>query len=437
MKKKKLSKNQFCVVCRRFVLWAVVLVLMTGLSLAAPAAEKDPLEVIKKKGTAGMTLQGGKTIVVRNNKLYVQSGKKLSALFPAAPRFTVKSNTSKLSSSTMQGLTLKAVKSKLGKLYNQSYKIHSSFKLKGQKGNEKTVLCKLVFQYKNIWYAEEKQLELVISSEGGRNNLKRSRVLMPRAVISRTALKKTTLQRKTTVKKTTMVRPAAAVDHGAAKRKKLTLNTATTAKLSKEYSSFSALPIYRLAREYRIPVYALGPTAKGLANTAYPEVVTAKDATNQVYFLMKLALGSAAKLIGPTQSSKTKVLNYLRNDANLVAWNNIGHGGHSTLYQGGTQINSTDIPASPLFKGLNGCVCLINSCQTFHDPLKAAILHHRPRVYIAGVLNLPMVTSEGSNPQFWYKTLFKHLPMSVAYSQTNTASGLTGYWGYWGYGGTF
>jgi hypothetical protein len=132
------------------------------------------------------------------------------------------------------------------------------------------------------------------------------------------------------------------------------------------------------------------------------------------------------------------VLNYLRNDGNLVAWNNIGHGGPSVICQNGTNIMASDIsPSTSLFKGLNGCVCLINSCQTFHDPLKAAILTHKPRVYIAGVLNLPMVTSEGSNPSFWFKTLFQHKPMSVAYNETNTESGLTGYWGYWGFTGPF
>ncbi len=217
------------------------------------------------------------------------------------------------------------------------------------------------------------------------------------------------------------------------KIKKIKLETAKTAKFAK-YKSFKAVPLSELLGGITPYLY---PNAKGLANTAYPSVVTAEEATHQVHAIMHCSLGSAGKLIGAAQSSKTKVLNYLRNDSNLVAWNNIGHGNPSTLYQNGTQINSTDLTTGGKFKGLNGCVCLVNSCNTFHNPLKSSILSHKPRVYIAGVLGLPMVTSEGSNPNFWFKTLFQHKPMSVAYNETNTESGLTGYWGYWGYTGTF
>ncbi|MCU0290117.1 MAG: hypothetical protein MUF15_27495, partial [Acidobacteria bacterium] len=223
------------------------------------------------------------------------------------------------------------------------------------------------------------------------------------------------------------------------KEENFKLNTTLTTQALNKYQTYKDLPVNNLLAEFKIPPLFLIPTAKGLANTAYPEVVTAEEATNQVHILMQFALGSAAKLIGPTQSSKSNVFNYLRNDTNLVAWNNIGHGGPSIICQNGTNITSGDISAVPPagLRGLHGCVCLINSCQTFNDPLKAAILSHTPRVYIAGVVNLPMVTSEGSNPNFWFKTLFQHKPMSVAYNETNAESGLTGYWGYWGSTGPF
>jgi hypothetical protein len=231
--------------------------------------------------------------------------------------------------------------------------------------------------------------------------------------------------------------PMKVTEFSAAKQENFKLNTTLIAQALTKYQTYNTLPVYQLFKEFKITPVFLVPTARGLANTAYPEVVTAEDATHQVHILMQFALGSASKLIGPTQSSKTNVLNYLRNDNNLAAWNNIGHGGPSTLYQNGTNITSADISPAVLFKGLNGCVCLVNSCQTFNNPLKAAILTHNPRVYIAGVVNLPMVTSEGSNPNFWFKTLFQHKPMSVAYNETNAESGLTGYWGYWGFTGPF
>lgn len=434
------SRKQFGKTLRLFVvLGAAILILAAGVSqINSQAREEDPLKIIRMRGTAGMRLQGGKRILVKDNKLYVQSGKKIRALFPENPHLTISRNVSKLSNNDMQRLALDAVKSKLGNLYNQSYKIHSNFELKKERGNEKTVFCHFVFEYKNIWYSEERTLELDIASTGRTHTLKQVRVptLMMKTPVRK--IMKPGLKTRVAAPRATLARPSKTEEFSAAKRENFKLNTQLTTQAVSKYRTYQALPVYELFKEFKISPVFLIPTAKGLANTAYPEVVTAEEATHQVHILMQFALGSASKLIGPSQSSKANVLNYLRNDSNLVAWNNIGHGSPSTLYQNGTDITSGDIsPSTTVFKGLNGCVCLVNSCQTFHDPLKKAILTHKPRVYIAGVLNLPMVTSEGSNPNFWFKTLFQHKPMSVAYNETNTESGLTGYWGYWGYSGPF
>lgn len=421
------------------LLGAAVFILAAGISqVNSQAREEDPLKIIRIRGTAGMRLQGGKTILVKDNKIFVQSGRETRALFPENPQLITVNNASRLNNSDMERLALDAVKSKLGSLYNQSYKIHSNFELKEARGSERTVICHLLFEYKNIWYAEERTLELDISAAGRTPTLKQVRVPLLMMKTPVRAIMKPDRRMKVVAPKATLAQPLKTEEFSAAKKENFKLNTALIVQALSKYRTYEALPVYELFKEFKLTPIFLIPTAKGLANTAYPEVVTAEEATRQVHVLMQFALGSASKLIGPTQSSKNNVLNYLRNDGNLVAWNNIGHGSPSTLYQNGTNITAGDIsPSTSLFKGLNGCVCLINSCQTFHDPLKAAILTHKPRVYIAGVLNLPMVTSEGSNPKFWFKTLFQHKPMSVAYNETNTESGLTGYWGYWGYTGTF
>ncbi len=396
--------------------------------LATLPKQEDPIRIIMKRGTAGMKLQGGKSIVVKGNKLYVKSGKSLRAIFPDKPRLMIKSNTTRISSKDIKSIAMSAVKSKLGGLYKRSYKIHSHFKLKGQKGNVKTITCHMVFEHKNSWSAEEKVLELDIAAN---NTLKQTREVKAPLMLKTTPLK---LKKKSVAVKSTPAKRKMVMASSSDKAKKIKLETAKIAKFAK-YQSFKAVPLSVLLSGITLkPLY---PMAKGLANTAYPSVVTAEEATHQVHAIMHCSLGSASKLSGAVHSSKTKVLNYLRSDSNLVAWNNIGHGNPSTLYQNGTQIDSTDFTTGGKFKGLNGCVCLINSCNTFHNPLKSAILTHKPRVYIAGVLSLPMVTSEGSNPNFWFKTLFQHKPMPVAYNETNTESGLTGYWGYWGYTGTF
>jgi len=394
------------------------------------AQDEEPIKVIKQNGTAGMQLQGGKKILVKGNKLYVQSGKQIRALFPDKPHFMVKSNTSKINNREIQSLGMRAAQSKFPDLYQRSYKVHSHFKLKTQKGNQKTVVAHLVFQYKNIWYSQERTMEMDITATGRTHSLKQVR---PAPLLARPITTK-----RMRIKKRVVATKRGKTAIPATKKANYKLVTERIDRVKAKYTDFRTLPVYRLARDFNFTLKPWKPTARGLANTAYPEVVTAKDATDQVHIIMNAALGSAGKLIGPTQSSKNALLNWLRNDGNLVAWNNIGHGNSSTLFMNGSQIGSGDLTPSPnVLKGLNGCVCLVNSCQTFKDPLKAAIISNNPRVYIAGVVNLPMVTSEGSNPNFWFKTLILHKPMSVAYTETNTASGLTGYWGYWGDPGKF
>lgn len=399
--------------------------------LSTPQKQEDPLKIIMKKGTAGMQLQGGKSIVVKNNKLYVKSGKKIRPIFPDKPRLIVKRNTTGLNSSAVKNLAMNAAKSKLGTLYNRSYKVYTDCKLKNKRGKEKTVICDLTFEHKNIWFAEQRTLEIDVTAN---NTMKQVRVVSKPLMLKTSQLK---LKKKSSAAKPVKGKKRMAMAPGTGKRKMIKLDKTRIATFTSKYTSLKAVPLKELYIGIDPGLITKFPSAKGLANTAYPEVVTAEEATHQVHAIMQCSLGSAGKLIGPTQSSRNNILNYLRMDSNLVAWNNIGHGNTSTLYQNGTQINAADFNLNVAFKGLSGCVCLINSCQTFHDPLKASILNNNPRVYIAGILNLPMVTSEGSNPNFWFKTLFQHKPMSVAYTETNNESGLTGYWGFLGDNGPF
>ena len=409
---------------------AMVLLLTFGVfGLASSLLQKeDPIELINRKGTAGMKLKDGKAVVVQNGKLFVKSGRTVRPLLPEQTRILVKRNTSGINSNGIMKLAEEAAKSKLGALYDRSYKVHGSFELKGQRGNERTVLCRLTFEHRNIWYAEERTVEIDAVQSGTAYTLKDARV----SLIAATRPLQTARAAAGPAAKQAAARP------GLTAKTQPSVNTTITKQVTAKYPSFQALPIHSILKEFPVGMIPSGPTAKGLANTAYPEVVTADEATDQVHALFLLALGSARKLVGPSESSKDNVLNYLRNDGDLVAWNNIGHGNTSTLFQNGSNIYDTDISGgTSSFQGLGNCVCLVNACQTFNDPLKAAIIGRGPRTYIAGVVNLPMVTSEGSNPNFWYKVLFLAKPMSVAYNETNNEAGLNGYWGFWGDSGIF
>jgi|GEM_PF-2119703 len=423
----------------KFILPATAVLLLLAFGVFGLASsllqQEDPVELVRRKGTAGMKLKDGKSIIIQNGKLFVRSGRSLRPLLPEQTQIAVMRNTSGINSNGIMKLTEEAVKSKLGNLYNQSYRIHSSFELKGQRGNERTVVCHLTFEHRNIWYAEERTIEMDVTQSGAAYSLKEVRApLTAVAQPLRTAAQKVTRP----AAKPVPAKQLAVAKPGLTAKTPSSINTSVTKKVTAKYPSYQALPIHTILKEFPVGLVPRGPTSKGLANTAYPEVVTAEEATDQVYTLFLLALGTARKLVGPAESSKDNVLDYLRNDDNLIAWNNVGHGNTSTLFQNGTNILSGDISggASP-FKGLSNCVCLVNACKTFNDPLKAAIIGRGPRTYIAGVINLPMVTSEGSNPNFWFKVLFQGKTMSVAYNETNNEAGLNGYWGFWGDSGVF
>ena len=68
---------------RRLALAAAVLLILgpAVFSIAQSGGQEDALVLIQKHGTAGMRLQGGRSIEVRDNKLYVRSGQTVRALF--------------------------------------------------------------------------------------------------------------------------------------------------------------------------------------------------------------------------------------------------------------------------------------------------------------------------------------------------------------------
>ncbi len=376
-----------------------------------------PLSIISRKQTAGMKLSKGRSILVKNNRIMVKTGKKLRPLLPTSSKFIILHNQSGFKKKTLGGLLSKAVKQNYKSLLDKSYGVRSKvLKTTKGKGGEHNVTVNLTFLRRNTWTAEDRTFVMTLNK--GRRS---------------TTLKKV-VRKKAAARPRKRLRPFKTAKSMAAKKKR-TIKLKTLSRKEKNFRLVAQLPIIELLKKFR--PFLLGPKAKALANTAYPEVVTAKEATDQVAALFSFLIGNTAKLIGKNASSKTKILNYMKNAHNLIAWNNIGHGNPNKLCQGHGDIWHNELPTDRLCHGINGCVCLINSCQTFNDPLKASILNHQPRTYIAGIVNLPMVTSEGSNPTFWAKVLWFRKPMSVAFAETNAASGLTGYWGFWGDGGTF
>jgi hypothetical protein len=182
----------------------------------------------------------------------------------------------------------------------------------------------------------------------------------------------------------------------------------------------------------------VGP--KSLANTPCPEFQSAVDSTNAVNAIFGQAFGGLnTVLIGPA-STKTAIMDILKNSTRLLAWNNIGHGNPSSIIQWNHEpIWNTDFNSTTTFSGVYNSVILLNSCNVCASPysLKNAIKQHKPRTYIGGSISLPVGRSELVDVDFWRKSLLEGKAMGVALNEASAAHGLTGAFCLDGYNGTF
>jgi hypothetical protein len=185
--------------------------------------------------------------------------------------------------------------------------------------------------------------------------------------------------------------------------------------------------------------------ARGLANTHASSIPSAVAMTNNIHAVMYSRFGgSAAKRIGAA-STEAEITDFLKNDAYLLAWNNIGHGvtGASGspcygLVQWGGTMWYNEIAAISPPRGLYHSVSLANSCNSFKNPLNAAIWSRLPRTYIGGNINLPIGNSETAAYHFWYRTLLLKWPMATALTKAQQDLGFPlGTFGLRGYNGVF
>ena len=179
-------------------------------------------------------------------------------------------------------------------------------------------------------------------------------------------------------------------------------------------------------------------TAKGLATTPCDTIPTAVSGTQTVYKTFAMAFGksSAAMRLGSPCTVKG-VSNFLKYDFRLLAWNHIGHGwpGGMVLWDG--SLTAAIMQALDPHKGIYCAVSLINSCNTFNDPLKAGFLANNPRTYIAGAISLPIGPSEKVDMCFWEEVLLNKKPMADALAACSKKYNLAGAFGLAGDGGLF
>lgn len=170
---------------------------------------------------------------------------------------------------------------------------------------------------------------------------------------------------------------------------------------------------------------------KGLVNTPCTEFPSAVNATNEIHTIMSQKFGgSVAKLIG-NASTKNAIMDFLKNDDSLLAWNNIGHGVTSYtngapcygLVQRDQTIWHNELAVLNPYNGIYGCVILTNSCNSYKDPLNSAIWSRGPRTYIGGNINLHVNKSEFVAKNFWNYTLLQRKTMRWSLEQAQRDKG--------------
>jgi len=178
--------------------------------------------------------------------------------------------------------------------------------------------------------------------------------------------------------------------------------------------------------------------AKGLATTPCDDIATAVAGTQDVYqtFATAFGKGNAAIRLGDKCTVNT-VSTFLKYDSKLLAWNHIGHGWPGGIVLWDASLDATMISGFTIHKGLYCAVTLINSCNTFNDPLKAAFLGNDPRTFIAGAISLPIGPSEQVDMCFWKEVLLNKKTMADALNTCSSAQGLAGAFGLSGDSGLF
>jgi hypothetical protein len=178
--------------------------------------------------------------------------------------------------------------------------------------------------------------------------------------------------------------------------------------------------------------------AKGLATTPCDTIPTAVSGTQDVYntFGSVFGTGQASMRVGNACTTST-VSGFLKFDSKLLAWNHIGHGWPGGVVLWDTSLTAAVIQVFNPNRGINCAVALVNSCNTFNDPLKAAFLSNNPRTFIAGAISLPIGRSENVDKCFWRDVLINKKPMAIALNNCSRAQGLAGAFGLAGDGGLF
>jgi hypothetical protein len=181
------------------------------------------------------------------------------------------------------------------------------------------------------------------------------------------------------------------------------------------------------------------PTESSMASAPVDQGNAVSD-TNTIMSYWQTAGYTRASLI-TSVATKTAVLDYWKNDSNLLRYNNIGHTdtastngapAYGLYFYNNQEITATEITNLNPYNGLGYSHIFINSCNSFENPLHDAFLSKGVYNYIGGVVLLPMYDSEDTAADFWnnYSNLGQSFPTALANAEDD--HGTTGMYGCYG-----
>ncbi len=182
--------------------------------------------------------------------------------------------------------------------------------------------------------------------------------------------------------------------------------------------------------------------ASGLVDLVYTDKPTVTKYESYVWWVMYNSWKWGILAHPPawrygSKATKSEILNFLRYDSYLVAWQHKGHGNPSLIVMWDGNIWAGEISALWPIRGLYCCVAFVNSCNVCHDPIRAAFLSRRPRTYIAPTVSVSSNRSAKANYYFWYQTLYWNKPMATALNNAANWAGLSGQFCLERFGGRF
>jgi hypothetical protein len=322
------------------------------------------------------------------------------------------------------------IQERLGALKSKSWRVQAHLKSRGEnfKKNSLDYELTVLFLHKNTYTAEVKKIKFSLINGKTKEVTVRSAPL-----VKLRPVKKIPIRLSCRMKQGLIIKPVGTIQLQK-KMKPLKL---------KKMQVKRALPKAELKQSIaRLQKLEISPInwwyAKGLATTPCDNIPTAVSGTQDVFrtFIQAFGNGNASMRIGNTCTTGT-VTSFLKYDSKLLTWNHIGHGWPGGIVLWDTSLQAAAIQNLDPSRGIYCAVALINSCNTFNDPLKAAFLANNPRTYIAGAISLPIGPSEKVDMCFWKEVLLNKKRMDASLAQCSKQFNLSGAFGLAGDAGLF